>query len=58
MAAAMRVLRVDEVRGLALCEDEGGRRRTVEVALVGDVAPGAALLVHADVAIAVVEETR
>ena len=51
-ADAMRVLRVDEERGLALCEDEGGRRRTVETALVAPVEAGAGLLVHAGVAIA------
>jgi hydrogenase maturation factor len=52
----MRVLRVDEARGLALCADEGGgARSTVEVALVGDVAPGDALLVHAGTALARLE---
>ena len=36
----MRVLRVDEARGLALCEDEQGGRSSVEIALVAPVAPG------------------
>ena len=37
--------------GLATCADAGGERREVEVALVGAVAPGDRLLVHADVAL-------
>jgi hydrogenase maturation factor len=49
----MRVLAVDEARGLALCEAAGGERSAVEVALVGAVAPGDALLVHAGTALAV-----
>ena len=49
----MRVLRVDAARGLALCAGEAdGAHTTVEVALVGDVAPGDALLVHAGTALA------
>jgi len=44
--------KVDERTGLAVCEDEQGRRETVEVALVGPVAPGSELLVHAGTAIA------
>ena len=35
----MRVLQVDEARALALCEDGGGARSTVEIALV-DAGPG------------------
>jgi hydrogenase maturation factor len=50
----MRVLRVDEARGLALCEDEAGERHSVEIALV-DAAPGDALLVHAGTALATLE---
>ena len=50
----MRVLRVDERRALALCEDDEGARTTVEVGLV-DARPGARLLVHAGTAIALVE---
>jgi hydrogenase expression/formation protein HypC len=51
-AVAMRVRRVDDDRGLALCEDGGGRRSTVEIALVAPVVPGDELLVHAGTAIA------
>jgi hydrogenase maturation factor len=51
-AVAMRVRRVDDERGLALCEDDAGRRSTVEIALVAPVAPGEELLVHAGTAIA------
>ena len=39
-AVAMRVLRVDEERALALCADDDGRRETVEIALVAPIAPG------------------
>ena len=52
---AMTVVAVDDVRGLALCEDGGGARSSVEVALVGPLAPGARLLVHAGTAIAELE---
>ena len=38
--------------GLAACADGNGVAGEVDVALVGDVAPGDALLVHAGVAIA------
>ena len=48
----MRVARVDEDRGLALCEDGAGRRSSVEIALVAPVAAGDELLVHAGTAIA------
>ena len=48
----MRVRRVDDERGLALCEDGQGRRSSVETALVAPVAPGDGLLVHAGTAIA------
>ena len=51
-AVAMRVLRVDEERLLALCADDDGRRETVEIALVAPVAPGSAVLVDAGTAIA------
>jgi hydrogenase maturation factor len=51
-AVAMRVRRVDEQRGLALCEDADGRRASVETALVEPVAVGEQLLVHAGTAIA------
>jgi hydrogenase maturation factor len=48
---AMRVERVDDARGLALCASEDGAKSTVEIALV-DVEPGARVLVHAGVALA------
>ncbi|HKH16427.1 MAG TPA: HypC/HybG/HupF family hydrogenase formation chaperone [Solirubrobacteraceae bacterium] len=51
-AVAMRVQRVDEQRGLALCEDAAGQRSSVEIALVEAVAVGDRLLVHAGTAIA------
>jgi hydrogenase maturation factor len=47
----MRVVAVDEARGLALCEAAGGARESVEIALVDAVAPGDALLVHAGTAL-------
>jgi hydrogenase assembly chaperone HypC/HupF len=47
----MRVERVDAARGLALCCEDDGAKRTVEIDLIGDVAPGDALLVHAGVAL-------
>jgi hydrogenase maturation factor len=50
VAVEMTVLRVDAERGLALCEAEG-EKETVEVELVGRVAPGDALLVHAGTAL-------
>ena len=46
----MRVERIDDARGLALCADEDGSRSTVEIALV-DVEPGDRVLVHAGVAL-------
>jgi hydrogenase expression/formation protein HypC len=55
VAVELRVLRVDDVRGLALCCDAGGERSTVETALVAPVAAGDVLLVHAGTAIARVE---
>ena len=47
----MRVERIDEVRGLALCAAGDGSKSTVEIALV-DVEPGDRVLVHAGVALA------
>ena len=47
----MTVLRVDEVRELALCSDESGAHHTVEIALVEPVSPGDRLLVHAGTAL-------
>ena len=48
---AMRVVAVDEARGLALCEAAGGARESVEIALVAPVCAGDALLVHAGTAL-------
>ena len=53
---AMRVVAVDEDRGLALCAAPDGVRSSVEVALVGAVAPGDALLVHAGTALTRLED--
>ena len=53
-AVAMRVLKTDDERGLALCADEQGRRETVEIALV-DATEGDTLMVHAATAIARVD---
>jgi hydrogenase maturation factor len=50
VAIPMRVLRVG-ADGLADCETENGTASTVEVALLEDVRPGDAVLVHACVAI-------
>ena len=50
-AMAMRVVRVDVARALALCEAEGGARSTVETALVEPVRVGDRLLVHAGTAL-------
>jgi hydrogenase maturation factor len=47
----MRVLRLDDERGLALCADDAGAHHTVETALVERVNPGDELLVHAGVAL-------
>jgi hydrogenase maturation factor len=48
----MTVVKVDDERMLALCEDEEGVRSAVEIALVDPPAPGDVLLVHAGTAIA------
>jgi hydrogenase maturation factor len=50
VAVEMTVLRVDDVRGLALCEADG-EKETVETELVGPVVPGDGLLVHAGTAL-------
>jgi hydrogenase maturation factor len=47
----MTVLRVDDARALALCEDGDGARSSVEIALVEPVARGDRLLVHAGTAL-------
>ena len=48
----MTVVRVDVVRGLALCCGGDGAPSSVETALVDPVEPGDRLLVHAGTAIA------
>ena len=55
VAVPMRILDLDAARGLALCSTERGQRATVEIALVGPVAVGDDLLVHAGTAIAKLE---
>lgn len=52
VAAELDVVAVDDERGLALCRDRDDRRESVEIALVGPVAAGDRLLVHAGTAIA------
>ena len=52
VAVPMRILALDASRGLALCATERDQRETVEIALVGPVAIGDELLVHAGTAIA------
>jgi hypothetical protein len=47
----MRVLEADGAGAIALCVDDKQRRRSVDTALVGDVSPGEALLVHAGTAL-------
>ena len=52
-AIEMLVERVDAERGLALCREAGGKRKSsVETALVGSVGIDDRLLVHAGTAIA------
>jgi hydrogenase maturation factor len=51
-AVELKVLKVDENRGLALCTNEAEEHSSVEIALVGPVAEGDELLVHAGTAIA------
>jgi hydrogenase maturation factor len=46
----MRVVRIDEPRAMALCEDAGGTRSSVEIALV-EAREGDTLLVHAGTAL-------
>jgi hydrogenase maturation factor len=50
-ATAMRVVKVDTERSLALCAGPTGERASVEIALVEPVAIGEALLVHAGTAL-------
>jgi hydrogenase expression/formation protein HypC len=48
---AMRIVSLDAGNGLAVSVDEEGRLATVETSLVGDVAAGDSMLVHAGVAL-------
>jgi hydrogenase maturation factor len=52
----MRVVRVDEESGLAICAAGDGARTTVDIALVDPVGPGTELLVHAGVALVALTE--
>ena len=47
----MRILRIDEQRALALCEDGEGAHQSIEIALIDDATPGDELLVHAGTAL-------
>jgi hydrogenase maturation factor len=58
VAVPLTVVRVDDRRGLALCEADDGRRETVEIALVAPVSAADRLLVHAGTAIACEEASR
>jgi hydrogenase expression/formation protein HypC len=51
----MRVERIDDARGLALCSAGDGSKSTVEIALVEPVDVGDRLLVHAGVALVELE---
>jgi hypothetical protein len=51
-AVELRVVSVDDARGLAVCADESGASIEVDVLLVAPVDPGDQLLVHAGTAIA------
>jgi hypothetical protein len=51
-----RVVELDATTGLARCAGEDGGELAVDVALVDAVTPGDALLVHAGVALARVED--
>lgn len=54
-ATSVRVLYVEEDRGLARVEVDGNEEE-VDITLIEHVAPGATLLVHGGVAIALLEE--
>ena len=47
----MRVVAIDDERGLALCADGAGGHHTVEAALVAPLGPDDEVLVHAGVAL-------
>ena len=52
VAVELKVVSVDDARGLAVCADELGASVEVDVLLVAPVVPGDRLLVHAGTAIA------
>jgi hydrogenase expression/formation protein HypC len=52
VAVELKVVSVDDARGLAVCADEHGASTEVDVLLVAPVDPGERLLVHAGTAIA------
>jgi hypothetical protein len=52
IAESVRVVRADPGAGLALCVDDSGHELTVQTELVGPVAAGEVLLVHAGTALA------
>jgi hydrogenase maturation factor len=51
-AVELRVVSVDDARGLAVCADDHGASTEVDVLLVAPVRAGELLLVHAGTAIA------
>jgi hydrogenase maturation factor len=51
-AVELRVVTVDDARGLAVCADDACATTEVDVLLVAPVAPGDRVLVHAGTAIA------
>ena len=56
VAVALRVVHTDASQRLAWCREEGsGAAEWVDVELVGDVAPGDAVLVHAGTALVLLE---
>jgi len=52
VAVELKVVSIDDARGLAVCADEHGARIEVDVLLVAPVQPGEHLLIHAGTAIA------
>ena len=50
-AVPLRVVKIDEDRELALCENESGERTTVEIAFVQPLSLDDVVLVHAGTAI-------
>lgn len=58
VAMRLRVISLDDEKGLARCADDAGRQETVEVAIVAPVEVGDEVLVHAGTAIAKLEDAR